>query len=77
MLELGMLPKIIAIWGGVAISAAFIAGIVAGIKRRDHSFWAAWSFLFPPMLLLLMVMPRNTSPRRRRPGLDELEERGA
>jgi hypothetical protein len=72
-----MLPKVIAIWGGVAISAACIAGIIAGIKRRDHSFWAAWSFLFPPMLLLLMVMPRNKAPRLRRPGLDELEESGA
>jgi hypothetical protein len=72
-----MLPKVIAIWGGVAIAAAFIAGIVAGIKRRDHFFWAAWSFLFPPMLLLLMVMPPNKSSRWPRPGIDELEERGA
>ena len=72
-----MLPKIIAIWGVLAIAAACIAGVVAGIKRRDHSFWAAWSFLFPPMLLVLLAVPRNMGPRLKRPGLDELEERGA
>ena len=72
-----MLAKVIAIWGGIAIAAAFIAGIVAGIKRRDRSYWAAWRFLFPPMLLLLMVMPPNKSPRRPRPSIDELEEKGA
>ena len=72
-----MLPKIIAIWGVLAIAAACIAGVVAGIKRRDHSFWAAWSFLFPPMLLVLIALPRNKGPRLKRPGLDELEERGA
>jgi len=72
-----MLPKVIAIWGLLAIAAACVAGIVAGIKRRDHSFWAAWSFLFPPMLLVLIAMPANKGPRRRRPGMDELEERGA
>jgi hypothetical protein len=66
--------KIIAIWGVVALLAAFLAGVIAGIKRRDHSFWAAWSFLFPPMLLLLLVMPSNKGPRPRRPGVDEQEE---
>jgi hypothetical protein len=69
------MPKAIAIWGIVSIAAAVIAGIVAGMKRRDHSFWAAWSFLFPPMLLILLVMPSNKGPRQRRPGLDELEQR--
>ena len=68
------MPKAIAIWGIVAIASAIIAGIVAGAKRRDHSFWAAWSFLFPPMLLILLLMPSNKGPRPRRPGLDELEE---
>jgi len=72
-----MLPKIIAIWGILAIAAACIGGVVAGIKRRDHSFWAAWSFLFPPILLLLIALPRNKGPRLKRPSLDELEERGA
>ena len=71
------MPKVIAIWGLVAIASAVIAGFVAGAKRRDHSFWAAWSFLFPPMLLVLVLMPRNKDPRPRKPGIDELEERGA
>jgi len=45
--------RVIAFWGIASIASAVIAGITAGLKRRDHSFWAAWSFLFPPMLLLL------------------------
>ena len=65
------MPTVIAIWGLVAIASA----IVAGAKRRDHSFWAAWSFLVPPMLLVLLLMPSNTGPRPRRPGIDELEQR--
>ena len=69
------MPKIIAIWGIVSIAAAIVAGVVAGLKRRDHSFWAAWSFLVPPMLLILLLMPSNKGPRQRRPGLDELEQR--
>jgi hypothetical protein len=65
------MPKIIAIWGLVAVASA---GILAGIKRRDHSFWAAWSFIVPPMLIILLFMPRNRGPRLRRPSLDEQEE---
>ncbi|KAB2911843.1 MAG: hypothetical protein F9K29_21380 [Hyphomicrobiaceae bacterium] len=69
--------KVIALWGIVAIASAFLAGVIAGIKRRDHSFWAAWSFLFPPMLLILLVMPVNRGSRPRRPSdpLEEAEER--
>jgi hypothetical protein len=66
--------KIIAIWGVAALASAFLGGILAGIKRRDHSFWAAWCFLFPPMLLILLVLPSNKEPRRRRPSIDEQEE---
>jgi hypothetical protein len=68
--------RVIAIWGIVAVVASVLAGIVAGAKRRDHSFWAAWSFLVPPMLLILLVMPSNKGPRPRRPSIDEVEERG-
>jgi len=69
------MAKVIAIWGVAAVASAILAGILAGIKRRDHSFWAAWSFLFPPMLLILLLMPSNKGARPRRPGVDELEER--
>jgi hypothetical protein len=71
------MAKVIAIWGIVAIASAIVAGIVASIKRRDHSFWAAWSFLVPPMLLILLLMPSNKGPRQRRPGIDEIEDRQA
>jgi hypothetical protein len=71
------MAKVIAIWGVVAAASAIIAGIVAGMKRRDHSFWAAWSFLVPPMLLILLFMRSNRGPRPRRPGIDEVEDRQA
>ena len=67
--------KVIAIWGVVAITCALVAGILAGVKRRDHSFWAAWSFMVPPMLLILLFMPANKGPRPRRPSPDEEERR--
>jgi len=71
------MAKVIAIWGVVAIASAIVAGIVASVKRRDHSFWAAWSFLVPPMLLILLLMPSNKGARPRRPGIDEVEDRQA
>ncbi len=71
------MAKVIAIWGIVAVASAIAAGIVAGAKRRDYSFWAAWSFLVPPVLLILLLMPSNKGPRPRRPSIDELENRQA
>jgi hypothetical protein len=66
--------KVIAIWGVTALVSAFLAGIVAGIKRRDPSFWAAWSFLFPPTLLVLLILPSLKGPRPRRRSIDEQEQ---
>lgn len=68
--------RVIAFWGVIAIVSSILAAIVAGMKRRDHSFWAAWSFLVPPMLLILLVIPSNKGPRLRRPSIDEVEEHG-
>ncbi len=61
----------IAVWGLVALAAAIAGGIVAGYKNRDPSSWAAWCLLFPPLVLLLLLMGRNRGLRRRPPTLDE------
>ena len=49
----------IVIWGFVAIASGVLAGILAGVKNRDYSFWIAWCFLFPPLLLFLVMLPRH------------------
>jgi uncharacterized membrane protein YhdT len=61
-----MAVQYIAIWGITAFVSAVLAGILAGIKRRDHSFWAAWAFIAPPMLLILLCLPKNIGPKPRR-----------
>jgi hypothetical protein len=68
------MAKFIAIYGTLMIVSAIAAVIIAGIKRRDYSYWGAVTFLFPPFLLLLILMPRNQGPRPRRPTLDEEDD---
>lgn len=62
---------VIVIWGAVAFLATAIAGVLAGIKNRDISFWMGWSFVFPPLILYLLFLPRNQGRRPRRRSLDE------
>jgi hypothetical protein len=66
----------IVIWGIVALTAAGIAGVLAGVKNRDYSFWIAWSFVLPPLALFLLLLPRHEGPRPRKPTLDEQERHG-
>jgi len=63
--------KWIVVWGLVATLSAVLAGIIAGYKRRDHSSWAAWCFIFPPLLIVVAVLSTNVGPRPRRPSLDQ------
>lgn len=63
--------RFIALWGLVAVGAAIAGGIIAAARNRDHSWWAAWCFVFPPMLIVLLLIPRNTGARPKRPTLDE------
>lgn len=64
----------VVIWGAVAFGAMALAGILAGVKNRDVSFWMAWSFFVPPMVLFLALLPKHQGPRPRRPGLDDEAE---
>jgi hypothetical protein len=63
--------KFIALWGLIAIAASVLAGVLASYKNRDYSTWMAWTFLVPPALLVLLVLPRNAGSKPRRPTLDE------
>ncbi len=61
----------IAIWGLIAIAAAVLGGVLAGMKNRDHSFWIAWCLVLPPLLILVAILPKRMGERPRRPSLDE------
>ena len=63
--------KVIARWGVIALGACILAGILAGAKNRDYSFWMGWSFLLPPLVLVLLLLPRRQGPRPRQPTFDE------
>lgn len=63
----------IVIWGATALAAALIGAMLALIKNRDYSFWLAWCFLVPPLVLLLLFLPRNAGPRPRQPTLDQID----
>lgn len=63
----------IVIWGLAALTASALAGFFAGWKNRDYSFWMAWCFLVPPLVLWLLLMPKRAGTRPRRPSLDEID----
>ena len=65
--------QVIVLWGGVAICASLLAAALAGAKNRDWSSWAAWSFLLPPAVVVLAMLPRFRGERRRRMTQDEID----
>jgi hypothetical protein len=69
------MAKFIAVYGSIAFIAAIVAAVIAAIKRRDYSYWATVTLLFPPMLAVLLIMPKNGGPRRGRESLEAQEER--
>ena len=61
----------IVIWGVIAILGAIAGGALAGYKNRDYSAWAAWCFIFPPLIIALLLTPKHVGPRPRQPTLDQ------
>ena len=66
----------IVVWGLIAIGSGALAGVPAGVKNREYSFWIAWCFLVPPLVLFLALLPRLQGQRPRRASIDEQERRG-
>ncbi len=63
----------IVVWGLSAVVGAALAAVFATQKNRDISYWMAWCFIFPPLVIWLMLMPTNKGPRPRQPRLDDLD----
>jgi hypothetical protein len=42
-----------------ALTAALIAGVMAPAKRRHPGYWLIISFLIPPTVLLLLLLPKG------------------
>jgi len=57
------------------ILCAILGGVIAGLKNRDYSYWIAWSFLVPPSLIVLLLLPTLKGERPRRVSLDEEDAR--
>ena len=62
---------LITLVGGIMIVSGIIGAVLAGMKNRDVSVWLAWTFLIPPALIILLLLPRIKGRRPRRPTLDE------
>ncbi len=65
----------IVVWGITAFASSILAAFIATWKNRDYSSWAAWCFLVPPLLIALLLSPKNPGPPPRRPTLDQLDGR--
>lgn len=50
---------IITVYLTSALVAAIIASIAAPVKRRHAGYWMIFAFLFPPIVLVLLFLPRG------------------
>lgn len=61
----------VVIWAAVATFAAIACGFLANARNRNASTWAAWGFLVPPALIVLLLLPRNRGLRPLTTRLDD------
>ncbi len=69
------MAKFIAIYGSLMLLTSVVAGIIAYAKRRDVSYWMTLAFLFPPFVIMLILMTKNVGARPRRESLEAQERR--
>jgi hypothetical protein len=55
----------ITIYLAASLFSGTVAGALANRKRRHHGFWTTGAFLFPPLLLLLLVLGKGSYVRQR------------
>ena len=68
-----MTPFIIAVYGILSIAAAIAALVEAPRRLRNGQAWAFWSFLFPPVVGLLWLLPARSAPPRPARAEDDTE----
>ena len=54
------MPMVITIWGVTALVSGVLGFMLAAAKRRSADAWATAAFLFPPSLLILIMLQRAT-----------------
>ena len=55
-MTINQFPMYVTFYGIAAVLAAVVAYMVASAKHRDASHWATIAFLFPPALLLTLLL---------------------
>ncbi|MGH1349499.1 MAG: hypothetical protein ACRBBN_01640 [Methyloligellaceae bacterium] len=69
------LATIVLIWGVTAISGALFGAIIAAMKNRSADNWGFSCFIFPPALLILLLLPKGTyNQRRKKISQNDLDE---
>lgn len=53
----------VTLWLAAGLVAGSLSGAIANRKRRHAGFWTVATFLFWPLLLVLLVLPRAPAPR--------------
>ncbi len=72
------MPEYVFIIGIVSISSALLAALLAALKQRSVDKWAFAGAVFPPVVLVLLLLPKCKTPPKRKiseSDLDELKER--
>jgi hypothetical protein len=73
-MSIQQVPMLITFYGIASFAAAIVAYVVASAKHRDGSHWATISFLFPPAVLIPLLMT-TAPPEHRAARASEVQRR--